>query len=419
MVQPTDLAAIPSQSLHFINKFIARHPIFDRNKAVLGYELLFRTSLDNFFSPPNSGSVSAQIVDQSLLFGLDALTGGRKAFINFTREALLQDYAMLLPKDKVVVEVLEDIVPDDEVLKACIRLKNAGFLIALDDFIPSKEGNPLTGVADIIKVDFPSTADRDRKELVDQYSPRGISMLAEKVETQDDVNQGMQQGYDYFQGYFFCKPQVLSTRDIPGFKLNYIRLLQATNRPELDLNEIDNILRQEPSLLYRLLRCLNSALFGLRAQITSTRHALALLGESNLRKWASVVALMDLAGDKPSELIQTCLVRARLCELLVRPLRLSQNNTDIFLLGLLSLMDAILDCEMKDVLEEIPVSDEIRHALLGKSSRLRCMLDMVSAQENGDWTRVSRCLECLGMAPDQYPMIYVTAVQWVGSIFEP
>lgn len=193
-------------------------------------------------------------------------------------------------------------------------------------------------------------------------------------------------------------------------------LLQATNRADLDLNEIDNILRQEPSLFMRLLKCLNSALFGMRTNIKSTRHAITLLGESNLRKWASVVALLDLAADKPSELVQTSLVRARFCELMVKPLRLSNSETDVFLLGLLSLMDAILDRRMKDVLEEIPVVDDVKNALLGNSCRLRHLLEIVLAQESGDWSLVSEYLENMGMTPDEYPILYFKALQWVSSI---
>jgi c-di-GMP-related signal transduction protein len=224
-------------------------------------------------------------------------------------------------------------------------------------------------------------------------------------------------GYSYFQGYFFCKPQMMSAREVPGFKLNYLRLLHAVNRTNLELPEVEKILRQEPSLLMKLLRYLNSAYFGLRGQITSIRHALTLLGENNVRKWTSVVALLDLANDKPAELVVTSLVRARFCELLARPLRMLERETDLFLLGLLSVMDAVQGCSMVSFLAEMPVVDEVRAALLGNSNRLRTVLDSVIAQEMGNWHDLRICAEQMGVDEDVLPQTYLQAVQWQRDSF--
>jgi c-di-GMP-related signal transduction protein len=408
---------LPADQSLGIQKFMARQPIFDQGRAVLGYELLFRTSLENYFHPASGGNTSECVVDNCLLFGLDALTGGRKAFVNFNREALIQDYPMLLPSEQIVVEILEEVQPDDQVLAACRRLKNAGYTIALDDFIFSQAGHSLTGFADIIKVDFLKTAPAERKALARQFSPLGIKMLAEKVETQDDIVIAQKMGYTYFQGYFFCKPQMMSAREVPGFKLNYLRMLHAINRTHLDLHEVERILRQEPSLLMKLLRYLNSAYFGLRGQVTSIRHALALLGENNVRKWTSVVALLDLADDKPAELIVTSLARARCCELLAWQLRMPERETDLFLLGLLSVMDAVLDRRMVDVLAEMPVVEEVKSALLGSSNRLRTVLDSVIAQEMGNWHHLRICAEQMKVDENLFPQAYLQAVQWQRDIF--
>ena len=400
-----------------IQKFMARQPIFDQSRSVLGYELLFRTSLENYFQPASGGNTSECVVDNYLLFGLDALTGGRSAFVNFTREALIQDYPMLLPSEQIVVEILEEVQPDDQVLAACRRLKNSGYTIALDDFLFSEAANPLTEFADIIKVDFLTTAPAEREGLVRKFSPLGIKMLAEKVETQSDIAIAQKMGYTYFQGNFFCKPQMMSTREVPGFKLNYLRMLQAINRIHIDLHEVERILRREPSLLIKLLRYLNSAHFALRSRITSIRHALALLGENNVRKWASVVALLDLADDKPSELIVTSLVRARCCEQLAKPLRMPERETDFFLLGLLSVMDAVLDRRMAEVLADMPVNEEVKAALLGSTNQLRTVLDSAIAQELGDWLRLRICAEQMRVDEALIPQAYLQAVQWQRSIF--
>ena len=414
--QPQPVASPPDQYVG-IQKFMARQPIFDLSRSVLGYELLFRSNLENYFHPASNGNTSECIVDNCLLFGLNALAGGRKAFVNFTREALIQDYPMLLPSKQIVVEILEDVRPDDQVLAACRRLKNAGYTIALDDFIYSQESHALTEFADIIKVDFLTTPPDERKALAHQFSPLGIKMLAEKVETQSDIVTAQKMGYTCFQGYFFCKPQMMSAREVPGFKLNYLRLLQAVNRTDLELPEVEEILRQEPSLLMKLLRYLNSAYFGLRGQITSIRHALTLLGENNVRKWTSVVALLDLANDKPAELVVISLVRARSCELLARPLRMRERETDLFLVGLLSVMDAVLGRSMADVLAEMPVVDEIKTALLGGSNRLRTVLDSVIAQEMGNWHDLRICAKQMGVDEDVLPQTYLQAVQWQRDIF--
>jgi c-di-GMP-related signal transduction protein len=414
--QPQPVASPPEQYVG-VQKFMARQPIFDLSRSVLGYELLFRSNLENYFHPASNGNTSECVVDNCLLFGLNALAGGRKAFVNFTREALIQDYPMLLPSKQIVVEILEDVRPDDQVLAACRRLKNAGYTIALDDFIFSQESHALTEFADIIKVDFLTTPPDERKALAHQFSHLGIKMLAEKVETQSDIVTAQKMGYTCFQGYFFCKPQMMSAREVPGFKLNYLRLLQAVNRTDLELPEVEEILRQEPSLLMKLLRYLNSAYFGLRGQITSIRHALTLLGENNVRKWTSVVALLDLANDKPAELVVISLVRARSCELLARPLRMRERETDLFLVGLLSVMDAVLGRSMVDVLAEMPVVDEIKTALLGGSNRLRTVLDSVIAQEMGNWHDLRICAKQMGVDESVFPQTYLQAVQWQRDIF--
>ncbi len=417
MAPDTDSQDFSHEGATGCQKFIARQPIFDRQETLMGYELLFRTSLNNYFCPPAGGSVAEHIMDNYLLFGIETLTGGRRAFLNFTREALVRDYAMLLPSGQVVVEILEDIQPDDEVLAACRRLRKKGYLIALDDFLTGPDRNPLTSFASIIKVDFRATPLEECAALVKRYASSGIKLLAEKVETREEINAGLQMGYEYFQGYFYCRPQIMATRDIPNCKINYLRMLQAINRPELDFREIDQILHQEPSLLYRLLRYLNSANFGLRGRVNSIRHALSLLGEANLRKWASVMAILDLGSDKPSELIFTSLVRARICELLAPRIRIAGRQTDVFLLGLLSLLDVMMERDIRSVLAEIPLADEIKDALLGKCCRLRCLLDSCIAQERGDWQRLHHCLDRVGVDPEEYQGLYMEAIQWGREIF--
>jgi EAL and modified HD-GYP domain-containing signal transduction protein len=410
---PAAAVADPSVDL-----YLARQPIFDRQDSVLGYELLFRSGLDNFFKPQDASRPSECHIDNFLLFGLETLTCGRRAFINFTRNDLIRDLPTLFPRDRIVVEILESALADAEAISACRRLKQAGYLIALDDFVLSPRSEPFLPFADVIKVDFRTTREHERERLARYLAPRGIKLLAEKVETHEDILAAREIGYTYFQGYFYCKPQIVSTSGLSGFKPNYLRILQAVNQTEMNLREIEDILKQEPSLLYKLLRYLNSAYFGLRAEITSIRHALALLGEEKLRKWTSVAAMVHLAHDKPSELIITSLVRARFCESLAVPLGMAVKETDLFLLGLMSTMDAVLGRHMSQVVREVPLSEEVAAALLNEQSSFCDVLTIVLALEQGAWHHVSRPIARLRLDEAVIPGVYLRAIDWTTRIFQ-
>jgi len=316
------------------------------------------------------------------------------------------------------VEILESTLADAEAVSACRRLKQAGYLIALDDFTLSPQSEPFLPFADVIKVDFQTTREHERKRLAHHLAPRGIRLLAEKVETHEDIHAARQIGYTYFQGYFYCKPQIVSTSGPSGFKPNYLRILQAVNKPELNLREVEEILKQEPSLLYKLLRYLNSAYFGLRAEITSIRHALSLLGEDKLRKWTSVAAMVHLAHNKPSELIVTSLVRARFCESLAVPLGMAAKETDLFLLGLMSTMDAVLGRHMSQVVREVPLAEEVAAALLNEQGSFYDVLTIVLALEKCSWHDISLPIRRLRLDESVVPGVYLHAVDWTTRIFQ-
>ncbi len=398
-------------------KYIARQPVFDRQRAVFGYELLFRSGLDNYFKPQDSQLSTERVVDNFLMFGLHTLTGGKRALINCTRKALVRGYPFLLPSDRVVFELLEDIPPDREVLDACRRLKEAGYMLAFDDYREGMEIDPFLPFLDIIKVDFLATPAGEREPLVRRFKSERIQLLAEKVESGEDVLEAVNSGYTYLQGFFYCRPEMLTTRDVPGFRPNYLRILQAINRPAIDIREVEDILRREPSLLYKLLRFLNSAYFALRSTVTSIRHALVLLGESSLRKWVSLVALAHLAANNPQELVVTALVRARFCESLASVTGMNDRETDMFLLGLLSVMDAILSRPMPEVVEEIPLAEDLKQALLGESNRLGTMLGAVVAYERGDWHVFQSLAADLGLDESAVPEAFLQSVEWARTIY--
>jgi c-di-GMP-related signal transduction protein len=399
-----------------VKKFLARQPIFDKSQNVFAYELLFRSGIENSCGEINHEAASTSMADTSFLFGLQKLTEGRLAFVNCPRQFLLSDYISLFPRDFAVVELLENVTPDDEVIAACRRLKQKGYLLALDDFTGSPVWNPVIPFADFIKVDFRLTSHEQQRSLALRLGARGIRMLAEKVETREEAAEAVKMGYALFQGFYFCRPQMLAHEDVPPFRLAYLKLLQAANEPEYDVGALAKRIKQEPSLTYRLLRYLNSAGFGLRMEVRSIRHALALLGEQELRKWISVVAVAVMADGQPHELLTLPLVRGRFCELLAHLTGLKEHSNDLFLMGLLSVMDAILHLPMDAILAEVPVRSEVKQALLGQAGIYRDILDIATAQERADWERLSGLALHLRLPEATIANEYLAAVDWAAGL---
>jgi c-di-GMP-related signal transduction protein len=395
-------------------RFIARQPILTREEQVFGYELLFRDGVENYFRATDPDAASRSALDSSILMGLEVLCGRSRAFVNCTREVLLKDYIMLLPSSQVVVEILESVPPDDQVLAACQRLKEAGYLIALDDFSADDPRQSLTEMADILKVDIRYVSPQQRLEMVKRYGPWRCRMLAEKVETREEFFALRKEGFLYFQGYFFRKPEVLSTREIPSNSLHYMRMLQAVSRPELDTREIEKLIKSEASLCYRLLRYMNSATFSFSQEIHSVRHALSLLGEREVRRWVRLVATFGAAQTKSSELVLAALVRARFCELL--SVKIQHGDSDLFLLGMFSLMDTILETPMADLLANVPVDQETKSVLLGGASRLRPLYQLMLARESGEWQDTSELARQLHLTESDIAEAYWQAMQWARMV---
>jgi c-di-GMP-related signal transduction protein len=393
-------------------KYLARQPILNRARDLFGYELLFRNGIQNSCEELNLEFASTSLLDTSLLIGFEKITAGRPMFINCPRDFLLRDHVFLFPPSSVVVEILESVEPDQEIIDACVRLKRAGFSIALDDFVDSPGWAPLVVLADIIKVDFRATDRSEQSALVARHANKKIRMLAEKVETQEEFAEGMKLGYSLFQGYFFCRPEMMRHSDLPASKLAYLDLLRAATAPEFNIEELALKIKHEASLTFRLLRYLNSAAFGLRAEIHSVPHALSLLGERELRKWIAVISVGVLADGKPDELMTVPLVRGRFCELLAPLAGMAEHANDLFLMGLLSVMDAILDQPLESILAELPVRREIKEALQARSGLYWQLLEIATAHERGDWPKITLATSAIGMNEEQVSALYISAVDW-------
>ncbi|TVS13663.1 MAG: HDOD domain-containing protein, partial [Planctomycetaceae bacterium] len=377
---------------------MAREPIMDRNQRVYAYELLFRSSHRNVYEAVDGDRSTLDVITNSLLIlGLEELAGRRPAFINFTRNLLVREVPELLAPGLVTVEILEDVEPDEEVLAACRRLKAAGYVLALDDFVFSASGTPLLDFADIVKVDFSGTTLEERVRIARDLRRRGIKALAEKVETREEFEQGVAAGYSFFQGYFFSTPVILSGRRIPDQKLSLLRLLPEIHQPDLRFDEIEAIIKHDLSLTYKLLRLVNSAHFSLRENISSIKHALVLLGAKEVRNWCSLLAMQALGDNKPAELILQSNTRGCMAESLASLVGWERQAPQLFLMGIFSLIDAILDMPMAEILSPLPVGEPVKRALLGHPCPFKTLLDLIVAYQRGDWTLFSTHVRSLDL----------------------
>ncbi len=394
-------------------RYVARQPIVDRDEKVFGYELLFRDGLENAFRG-DTDEASRATLDRSLLMGLDILCDGRRAFVNCTRDTQVKGLVTLLPSTITVVEILESVPADPDVVAACRSLKEAGYMIALDDYVANDPRVALAEMADIIKVEMQLTTEEQRSVLMKQFGPWRCRMLAEKIETQAEFVRARDQGFVYFQGYFFRRPEMMNTRDLPANRMNYLRMLQEVSRPELNLAGLDNLIKAEASVCYRLLRYLNSPMFGFKSEIHSVRHALSILGERDVRRWVRLVAAVGAGQDKPSDLILSALVRGKFGELLAP--RVAHGESDLFLLGLLSLIDAMLEMPMADVLERIPLDQATKAVLLGQPSLLRPVFQLMLAHESGEWEAAAELSRSLHLDSEDIEGYHWQAQQWAREV---
>jgi c-di-GMP-related signal transduction protein len=397
--------------------FVARQPIFDRGQRVFGYELLYREDNNNHYPATEGNRASRNVITDTLVrIGVEKLVGRKRMFVNLTRDLLIEEAATVLPQQQLVLEVLENVEPDDQVIAACRSLKQKGYEIALDDFQEHQSHPQLIELADYIKVDFLATPAALRAQLASRFGGLGKKLIAEKVETRDQCQEALQLGYAFLQGYFFRKPTIIQERAVPGVKVNYLEILHAVRERDLNFCEIERIVKRDLSLSYMLLRYINSAAFGWRQRIVSIRHALALMGEIDVRKFLSLIALSGVVRDKPHELAIHSLVRARFLETIARPAGLTPRALDLYLLGLFSLIDAILDLPLENALKQLALHPDVKDALTGKPGKMRDLLCLVTHYESGAWEEAMSLASQIGVSRGLVPGLYLEALHWSTSI---
>lgn len=396
--------------------YAARQPILNRDKELIGYELLFRDGVDNVFPDIDGDEATTRLIEGSQFnFGLEDLTDNKPAYINFTLETLLKGYPTLLGKDTIVVEILETIQPGKRLLAIVKNLKDKGYTIALDDYIHQPVWRHFYPFIDIIKIDFLTCDLATIKTIIKELKAHPhIKLLAEKVETYEAYSLALDLGFDYFQGFFFSKPEMVQSKALPPSEMALAELLYQTSSVEMDLKKITDVFERDVNLSYKLLRYSNSAAFARRAEISTIKQALIVLGAQEIKKLLSLLFAAQVSADKPVELIRLSLTRARFCELLAISHGQMKDTGMAFLTGMMSLMDAILDESMQSVMQKLPLSNDIKAALLDNEGLLAQYLNLVKHYEKADWSQANDISTALNIA-DKVPDAYHEALSWVNE----
>lgn len=400
-----------------MDAYVARQPIFNLKKKIYGYELLFRNSMAKYVPGIDGDEATSTVLGNSLFnIGMDKLIGKKKSFINFTQNLLIKKVPLLLPKSETVVEILEDVEPTPELIAACQEMSRKGYAIALDDFVYKPELQPLIDLADIIKFDFRASSLTDIESYLQQIQRHnGLHLLAEKVETYEEFNAAKEMGFDYFQGYFFCKPELVKSKEISGSQLSLLQIMAAVNQPDFDTGSLEKLIAPDVSISYKLLRYINSAFFAKAQDITSIQQALVYMGETEIRRFVSLIAMSNLGKGKPDELIRASCIRAKFCERLASASRTPVVSAELFTLGMFSLIDAILDQPMAEVMAKLPLGQNIKEALIHRKGPLIGYLGLVEFYEKGHWVPATRVSNALDIATEQLPELYAEACQWADS----
>jgi EAL and modified HD-GYP domain-containing signal transduction protein len=393
---------------------IARQPIFDFNRRLFAYELLFRGTEEHDHSNLNGDRATTSLLSAAFLTeGIDRISEFKPCFINFTAELLIKNIPVSFPKDKVVIEILEDVQPTTEVISACRAFSRQGYKIALDDFVYDRKLEPLIELASIVKIDIIGTPlDTIQKTLHRLSNHPKIQILAEKVETYAEFEKALKLGFTYFQGYFFSKPEVLTIKELTAAKINLLHLLAEVSSGSTTVSRLTDIINHDVAISYKLLRFLNSAYFYRLEKIESISQAIAYLGDQKLRRFLMLMIISEMATKKPQELVRMALVRAKFCELLASTSGKPEQQNNLFLLGLFSLLDAMLDSTMEYLVMKLPINDQVKDALIKQSGPLMPYLNAITTYEKKATQECIQAMARIGVARKDVYELYLQSLEF-------
>lgn len=399
---------------------VSRQPIFNKKKDVFAYELLFKSDLPGSIKKMKDRRAarddsSLAAIDSLLVNGLKRLSIGKRAVIHLNHQTLLSEFPLMFPSNLLGIEIQEDVDPENKVTEVVKKMKKAGYLFLLTENVYNEGDINLVKMADIVGIDFRSQGIQKRASVFDG-NPMHHRFLARGIGTASDFELAAEAGYHYFQGDFLSKDDMISCRNIPSYKLNLMRILKEINKPSVHFDKIEKILQKDVSITYKLLRFVNSAFFGLKTTVQSIKHALALLGETEVRKYLSLIVLSGIGTDKPLELIRITIIRAKFCEYIASELDFESDLSNFFLMGMFSMVNAFLDRPMDEILEDLPLASPVKEALLGKPNHFRDVLELVKDYEKGNWVHLNQMTRHLKIKEKKIAALYLDAVEW-GTYF--
>lgn len=393
--------------------YVARQPIFDRQKAVTGYELLFRDGVDNCFPNIDADEATSKLITQHhLLLGVEKITGGKQAFINFSADTLIHHFPTSIDPNSMVIEILETVPISDELLTACKELHKMGYRLALDDHDFDTKWDVFLPYVSIIKVDVQMFNILQISKYLRRIAKYPVILLAEKVETADEYEQLKQLGFDLYQGYFFARPEMLKHKQLGSNKLNLLALISESSKVRLDYDGLAAIVERDLDMSYKLLRFINSVQYARKQSIGSLKHAMVYMGEAELKKFISLLALANLAEGQSDELLVMSLIRARFCDRLANIRGDTENPPAAFLTGLFSLVDALLEQPLEELLAQLPLLPEIKAALLENKGVLADYLTVERTFEHGLWQKQTELSSRMVPQNVDLNLVYFEAVEW-------
>lgn len=391
--------------------FIARQPIYDSHLGVIGYELLYRSGdMDHAVFDDGDLASCETIMNTFMHIGVDTLVGSTLAFINLPTQFITNPALTPMLRGQSVLEILEHVEPSEDVIQGIKRLKSEGYKIALDDFVFQDKFIPFLEMADFIKLDVNTRSEDELAEQLQLLSAYPAKLVAEKVESQELYNICSNLGFEYFQGFFFCHPQLVKHKHTPANKLVVLNLLSKLQNPELDLDEFESILAQDVTLTYKLMRYINSAAFPFRREVDSIKDAIVLLGINNMKDWVTLIMMSKIVENKPNEIIVTAMIRGKMCELLADKYYPDIKH-QMFLVGLFSVLDALMDISMIELLDSIILSAEVKLALLDKAGPHGEIYQQVLYYEHSEWDAFNEN----GFDSHDLIMYYLDAVHWADT----
>lgn len=395
--------------------FIARQPILDSGKSVFAYELLFRDGKNGSY-PIHDEKKSQYIAEQFHPLGLDDICGEKSSFITFSSDTLISRFPTTLNPDRVIVELADPTDNTVALFEACQHIKQMGFKLAIDDPMMVGTQHDIFPLIDIVKVDVSKTRFDTIEKQISRYHDANVKLVAEQVNTQDNFSVCVDLGFDLFQGYFFSQPEARILRELPASKMNVVDLMGESSNPSFDVKRISEIIERDATLSFLLLKFINNPTINKRHKITSLKHALNYMGEVEIKKFIALLSLTSLGDEKPLEIIHMSLVRAKFFDLLAERRGLKNNPPIAFLVGLFSLLEGLLDQSMTDIVKQLPLSNEVNDALLGKNIEMNNYMTLVRSLESALWLNVIKQAKILNIDQKQLHVLYNQAIVWGNGV---